>query len=342
MHPTKATKVEWVHEPRGVFISHVLVIVNKTIQASHSRARYYMPRCEFRHGPRDGLRKYPDVRLSVFSDTPQNSAYENWGKPEDMPRDDTHSYRFPLVESKALSMDPPKTEVGADADVDSGSEDVEVGSGEEDVDFDGEDEESYSYSSEDSSAIKTDSDQDMYKSESEKMIAEFHTLEQRWKTEENETKKYELQRAVSDLEVKYAVTHGVYRDLLTGERTEEGLAKEKTRNRMRTRREQKRCIGLPVKGRASQPKKKRRKQRDRMLDKKVIDWSSFRRERQGWTMDELLKQWRTYPRVARPVTHRMFKDQRLSWTECTQRFGDYYEPSELHKWYINLQRAASR
>ena len=214
LHPTKATKVEWVHEPRGVFISHVLVIVNKTIQASHSRARYYMPRCEFRHGPRDGLRKYPDVRLSVFSDTPQNSAYENWGKPEDMPSVDTHSNRYPLVTSKALSMDPPKIGVGADADVD-----LKSNSGEED---------------------------------------------------------------------------------------------------------------------------KRRKHCDRMVEKKVMDWSSFRQARPGWTKHQLLQQWRTYPRVARPVTDRMFRDQRLSWTECTQRFGDYYDRSELHKWYTNLPRVASR
>ena len=29
-HPNKSTKVEWVSEPRGVFISHVVVTVNKT------------------------------------------------------------------------------------------------------------------------------------------------------------------------------------------------------------------------------------------------------------------------------------------------------------------------
>ena len=46
-HPTKSTKIEVVSAPEGIVITHVLVVVNKTIEAGHSRARYFSPTCEF-------------------------------------------------------------------------------------------------------------------------------------------------------------------------------------------------------------------------------------------------------------------------------------------------------
>ena len=55
-HPTKSTQIELVSDPRGLVITHVLVVVNKTIEAGFSRARYFLPRCEFLHGPPVSLR----------------------------------------------------------------------------------------------------------------------------------------------------------------------------------------------------------------------------------------------------------------------------------------------
>ena len=55
-HPRRSTNVEWGCAPRGVFITHVVLTVNKTIQRGYSRARYSLPRCEFLHGPQVQLR----------------------------------------------------------------------------------------------------------------------------------------------------------------------------------------------------------------------------------------------------------------------------------------------
>ena len=35
VHPTKSTKVEWVHESRGVIITHVVVTINKSLQEGY-------------------------------------------------------------------------------------------------------------------------------------------------------------------------------------------------------------------------------------------------------------------------------------------------------------------
>ena len=58
----------------------------------YSRARYFLPQCEFRHGPKVSWRKYPDIRPSIWCDTQKDLSYEDWCKPIDFPTQDTHQY----------------------------------------------------------------------------------------------------------------------------------------------------------------------------------------------------------------------------------------------------------
>ena len=53
---------------------------------------------------------------------------------------------------------------------------------------------------------------------------------------------------------------------------------------------------------------------------------------------EIRRKWRTHPRVGRPVKSRQFNNEELPWSECVNRFSDYYELAELHKWYLGLPR----
>ena len=90
--PWCATKEERVYHREGIVLTHVLVTFNRSIAQGHSRARYFLPRCEFRHGVHRCLRKYPDLRPSVWCDTVQNEGYEANGRPSELPVSDTHNY----------------------------------------------------------------------------------------------------------------------------------------------------------------------------------------------------------------------------------------------------------
>ena len=90
--PWCATKEERVYHREGIVLTHVLVTFNRSIAQGHSRARYFLPRCEFRHGVHRCLRKYPDLRPSVWCDIVQNEAYEANGRPSELPVSDTHNY----------------------------------------------------------------------------------------------------------------------------------------------------------------------------------------------------------------------------------------------------------
>lgn len=92
-HPdNRATKHELVFNPEGVVITNILVSYNRSITKGYSRARFYHPLCEFVVGQRPQIRKYPDIRPSVWGDHPRSSDYEWWGCPERVPKIVTHEY----------------------------------------------------------------------------------------------------------------------------------------------------------------------------------------------------------------------------------------------------------
>ena len=94
-HPNRRMKEERVYEPRGCVITHVVVTYNRSIAEGHSRARYFQPRCEFIHGVAPIMRKYPDLRNSVWRDSPVPSEYETFGRAPELPIHDTHDYVDP-------------------------------------------------------------------------------------------------------------------------------------------------------------------------------------------------------------------------------------------------------
>ena len=172
---------------------------------------------------------------------------------------------------------------------------------------------------------------------------EFDLLERRWLSERTSEGQEELLREIEEAELQYAIKYGIYRDRVTRSRTEAGLSKEKTRNRMRTRRLQHRCIGLPIRGRASKKIKKKRNPRCRIVvgSRQVIDWESFRQENANLSWPGLQRKWKMPPRVGRPIRSRHFRNEELSWSECVRRFGGYYGRAELHAWYVSLPRGST-
>ena len=81
-----------VYDPRGVVITHVVVSYNRSLQEMQSRGRFFHPRCEFVHGKPPIIRKYPDVRISIWGDTVLLPNAEWWGRPPGVPMEDTQEY----------------------------------------------------------------------------------------------------------------------------------------------------------------------------------------------------------------------------------------------------------
>ena len=89
---THKTAHERVYEPRGIVLTHIVVTFNRSIAAGAPRSRYFLPQCEFWHGSQTTIRKYPDIRPSVWGDTPKDPEYEAHGRPEGLPINDTNNY----------------------------------------------------------------------------------------------------------------------------------------------------------------------------------------------------------------------------------------------------------
>ena len=81
-----------IKESPGIVLTHIVVTFNRSIAQGHSRSRYFLPRCEFRHGLQPTIRKYPDIRPSVWCDSPMDEEYEAYGRPEGLPINDTDNY----------------------------------------------------------------------------------------------------------------------------------------------------------------------------------------------------------------------------------------------------------
>ena len=98
---------DYVCEPRGVVITDVVVSYNRSIKEGRSRARYFHPRCEFVHGVEPTMRKYPNVRVSVWGDSVQSTSDERYGCPTGVPFEDSHEYSALCIvchERRAFSM----------------------------------------------------------------------------------------------------------------------------------------------------------------------------------------------------------------------------------------------
>ena len=89
-HSRRGRMQEAVYRSEGIIITQVLVTFNREVKRGHSRARWFQADCEFQHGPRPVLRKYPTVRFSVWSDYHAcTEAMENHDMPEEIPTVDT-------------------------------------------------------------------------------------------------------------------------------------------------------------------------------------------------------------------------------------------------------------
>ena len=89
-------------------------------------------------------------------------------------------------------------------------------------------------------------------------VKNFGALENQWLNEPDSLQQETLYKSIFEAEFAFAVKFGIYSHLITGNQKEVSVAKDKTRNRMRTRLKNKCCIGLPVQGRAMKREKLKR------------------------------------------------------------------------------------
>ena len=130
-----------------------------------------------------------------------------------------------------------------------------------------------------------------------------------------------------------------YDDLRIGNQSIVTIAKDKTRNRMRTRMKSNRCIGLPEMGRAM-PRKRKRASRLRVdpESRQTISWKMFCAKNSP--ADDLRKQWRALPRLRTKAKQRVWKGYAFSWGQCVAWYRDDFEMSYLFEWFRSLERVA--
>ena len=300
------------------------------------------------------LRKYPDIRVSVWSDVTCESSYENWGMPEGLPTSDTHEYPYekmvPFGDSARVDTQALPSETFDYIDSESmvafghstrGDTQELPYEALDDMDID-EETESEDGENESRSGYTTDSGSETYQSDFSRTVEAFDRLERRWvaEAETGAVQAAETLREIQEMEVEYAVRFGIYRDLVSGNKTELGIARAKTHNRMQTRKRNLKVIGLPVKGRAVLSKKKERKPRQRIDPQSGlrVHWEEFRKAHDDLPWSELKSTWKQYPRKGKPTKFRVYKDEALTWCGCYSRWGDFYERADLHRWFIKLPR----
>ena len=193
----------------------------------------------------------------------------------------------------------------------------------------------------DVSLVSTSRGSVMFKSEYEIAEEHFANLEERWLHETDPTKKENLKHAVTEAEIAFALRFRIYAEILTGNEQEDSIAKKKTRNRMRTRVKENRCIGLPVKGRAKRRHKTRKVLRSRVdpLTRHVVSWPILLQQNKEATHQDLIRLWRQLPRVRRRAKARWWEGGSMTWSQCVNRYCNFYDMSVLYVWFKKLPRA---
>ena len=141
------------------------------------------------------------------------------------------------------------------------------------------------------SHTSTDRGSAIGKSEYEAAVESFVALEERWLNEVDPLRKEKLHKAVFEAEVAFALRFAIYREILIGGQDEEAQAKVRTRNRMRTRVQNNRCVGVPEKGRASKRARIRRAPRSRVdpVTRQIISWAAFQQQHNRTTYQEQIR-----------------------------------------------------
>ena len=165
------------------------------------------------------------------------------------------------------------------------------------------------------------------------MRAAFATLEKTWRREQT----HQLYKAVYHAEVEYAIRFHIYDCLRTGNKTVLSIAKDRTRNRMRTRLQNLWCIGLPEIGRAISRKRKRpARVRVDPQSRQIISWKAFCRK--APPSHDLREKWRALPRLHPKAKRRVWNGYVFSWGQCVHWYRDYFPVGYLYEWFRSLER----
>ena len=177
--------------------------------------------------------------------------------------------------------------------------------------------------------------------EYESAVKNFGALENQWLNEPDSLQQETLYKSIFEAEFAFAVKFRIYSHLITGNQKEVSVAKDKTRNRMRTRLKNKCCIGLPVQGRAVKREKTKKVVRLRVDPEthQIVSWLSFQQRHKTTMPDDLVGLWNKLPRVTRPSKARWWASEAMTWSQCMDRYLDFYDMSSLYTWYLGLPRA---
>ena len=99
------------------------------------------------------------------------------------------------------------------------------------------------------SHVSTESGSVISQFEYESAVKNFGALENQWLNEPDSLQQQTLYKSIFEAEFAFAVKFRIYSHLIMGNQKEVSVAKNKIRNRMRTRLKNKCCSGLPVQGR---------------------------------------------------------------------------------------------
>ena len=138
----------------------------------------------------------------------------------------------------------------------------------------------------------------------------------------------------------FALRFAIYREIVIGGQEEEAQAKVRTGNRMRTRVQNNRCVGVPEKGRASKRARIRRVPRSRVdpVTRHIISWETFQKQHNRATYWEKKHLWRELPRVKRAAKSRLWAGHSMTWSQCVSWYRDFYDMSVLYVWFVERPR----
>ena len=159
----------------------------------------------------------------------------------------------------------------------------------------------------------------------------------------NLMEKKRLYKKLEEEEIAYSLKKGLYRHLVRPDQSEVSFVKDKTRNRMRTRRKNNRCIGLPT---VTDTKPSRKNENENHWPKERFDpvtsaaitWTYFNTLHWNLPKRERLEKWKSLRRRKIEARARQFHEVVLTWDECVQRWNFDYEIGELYTWYRQLKK----
>ena len=71
----------------------------------------------------------------------------------------------------------------------------------------------------------------------------------------------------------------------------------------------------------------------------IVSWLSFQKRHKTIMPHDLVGLWKKLPRVTLPSKARWWEGEAMTWSQCMDKYLDFFDMSSLYTWYLKLPRA---